>query len=86
MFQYFGVHFTILDLTAQDYLVRSAGGLPLPLILVVGSALLALWVHRLLLRERFETGVGQPRRVVILRSGTPDRRERTLTHDRPCVD
>jgi hypothetical protein len=49
MFAYFGVHFTVLDLTLQDYLVRSADGFILPLIIVVGTALLVLWIHRLLL-------------------------------------
>jgi hypothetical protein len=49
MFQYFGVHFTVLDLSVQDYLVRSADGLILPLVIVVGAALLALWMHHLLL-------------------------------------
>ena len=50
MFQHFGVHFSVLDLTAQDYLVRSADGLPLPMVAVLGVALLALWAHRLLAR------------------------------------
>ncbi len=49
-FEYFGVNFTVLDLTVQDYLIRSADGLIIPLIVVAGATLLALWVHQLLLR------------------------------------
>lgn len=49
-FEYFGVNFTVLDLTVQDYLIRSADGLIIPLIVVAGATLLALWVHQLLVR------------------------------------
>jgi hypothetical protein len=45
---YFGMHYTVLDLTAQDYLVRSADGFIVPLVMVVGTALVALWAHQLL--------------------------------------
>ena len=61
MFQYFGLHFTVLDLSVQDYLVRSADGLPLPMVAVLGVALLALWTHRLLARV---VPAGRLRRVV----------------------
>lgn len=50
-FRYFGVNFTVLDLTVQDYLVRSADGLFVPLTIAAAAALLALWAHRLLLRS-----------------------------------
>lgn len=46
-FRYLGVHFTVLDFTVQDYLIRSVDGLILPLIAVAGAALLALWIHQL---------------------------------------
>ena len=46
-FRYFGVQSTVLDLTVQDYLIRSVDGLIIPLIIVVGTALVALWIHRL---------------------------------------
>lgn len=46
-FRYFGVQSTVLDLTIQDYLIRSVDGLIIPLIIVVGAALVALWIHRL---------------------------------------
>lgn len=49
-FEYFGVNFTVLDLTVQDFLIRSADGLIVPLIVVAGGTLLALWVHQLLFR------------------------------------
>lgn len=49
LFRYLGVNFTVLDLTAQDYLIRSADGLFVPLTLVAALALLAIWIHRLLL-------------------------------------
>jgi hypothetical protein len=52
LFRYLGVNFTVLDLTAQDYLIRSADGLFVPLTLVAAVALLAIWVHRLLLGIR----------------------------------
>ncbi len=46
---YLGPQVTVLDLTVQDYLVSSVDGLILPLMVVAGAALLALWVHQLLL-------------------------------------
>jgi hypothetical protein len=50
MFAYFGVHFTVLDLTVPDFLVRSADGLPLPMATILAVALVVLWSHRLLVR------------------------------------
>jgi len=49
-FEYFGVNFTVLDLTVQDYLIRSVDGLIIPLIIIAGAILLVLWIHQLLLR------------------------------------
>jgi hypothetical protein len=46
-FRYFGVHFTVLDFTVQDYLIRSVDGLILPLIAAAGATLLALWIYQL---------------------------------------
>jgi hypothetical protein len=60
-FRYLGVHFTVLDLTVQDYLIRSVDGLILPMIIVAGATLVALWVHRLLL----ETLPARIRRIVL---------------------
>ncbi|MGH4010916.1 MAG: hypothetical protein ACRDTH_22625 [Pseudonocardiaceae bacterium] len=61
-FRYLGVHFTVLDLTVQDYLIRSVDGLIIPLIVVAGATLLALWAHQLLL-EALPAGT---RRIVQL--------------------
>jgi len=47
-FDHFGVNFTVMGLTAQDYLIRSADGLFMPLTVVAGVGLVGLWVHRLL--------------------------------------
>ena len=47
-FNYFGVNFTALDLTVSDYLIRSADGLIVPLLLVIFLVIIALWAHRLL--------------------------------------
>lgn len=49
---YLGPQVTVLDLTVQDYLVNSVDGLILPLMVVAGAVLLALWVHQLLLGAR----------------------------------
>jgi hypothetical protein len=50
LFDYFGVQQTVLDLTAQDYLVRSADGLIIPLVVVAIVAVVALWLHQVLTR------------------------------------
>lgn len=47
--RYLRVHFTVFDFTVQDYLVRSADGLFLPVTIAAAVALLSLWIHRLLL-------------------------------------
>lgn len=46
-FRYFGVNFTVLDLTVQDYLVRSADGLFVPLTFAAALGLSVIWTHRL---------------------------------------
>jgi hypothetical protein len=45
-FQYFGVNYTMMDLTLQDYLIRSADGLFVPLVALAALSLLSLWVYR----------------------------------------
>lgn len=45
-FQYFGVNDTVLDLTAQDYWLRSADSLFVPLAAIVGVCLLTVWIYR----------------------------------------
>jgi hypothetical protein len=57
-FRYFRVNYTVLDLTANDYLVRSADGLFVPLTEVALVGLVGLWLNRLL-TERLPPG---PRR------------------------
>lgn len=51
MFRYLGVNFTVLDLSFQDYLVRSADGLFVPLAVASGLALGFLWMHILITRS-----------------------------------
>ncbi|MEX5721479.1 hypothetical protein [Geodermatophilus maliterrae] len=46
-FGYFGVNFTVLDLTPTDFLVRSADGLFVPIAIAALCALVGLWAHRL---------------------------------------
>jgi hypothetical protein len=53
-FRYLRVNFTVLDLTANDYLIRSADGLFVPLTALAVAGLLALWVHRFVL-DRMST-------------------------------
>jgi hypothetical protein len=47
MFRYLDVNFTVLDLTFQDYLIRSADGLFVPLAVAAFVALVLLWAHGL---------------------------------------
>lgn len=44
----FGVDYTIFGLTTQDYLIRSADGLFVPLTVVASAGLAVLWGYRLL--------------------------------------
>lgn len=50
-FDYFGVNFTVMGLTTQDYLVRAADGLVLPLTVAGAAGLASVWGYRLL-RDR----------------------------------
>jgi hypothetical protein len=45
-FRYFGVNYTVFDLSTQDYLVRATDGMFVPLGLAAAVVLLTLWVHR----------------------------------------
>lgn len=44
----FGVHHSVLGLTASDYLIRSADGMFVPLTVLAAAGLAALWGYRLL--------------------------------------
>jgi hypothetical protein len=46
-FHYFGINHTVMGLTTQDYLIRSADGLFMPLTGLAAATLLSLWVYRL---------------------------------------
>jgi hypothetical protein len=54
-FHYFGVNFTVLDLSVQGYLVMSAASSIIPLIYAAGATLVALWLYQLPL-ERLSAG------------------------------
>jgi hypothetical protein len=45
-FRYFGVNYTVLGLSTQDYLLRSADGLFVPLTVLGAAALIGSWVFR----------------------------------------
>jgi hypothetical protein len=47
-FQYFRVNFTALDLTPQDFLIRSADGLFVPLTMLAAVVLVSVWGYRLM--------------------------------------
>jgi hypothetical protein len=46
-FRYFGVNYTVMDLTTQDFLLRSADALFVPVAAIVGLCLLVVWIYRL---------------------------------------
>jgi hypothetical protein len=50
-FRYLRVNFTVLDLTPNDYLIRSADGLFVPLTTVAVTGLLVLWGNRFVLER-----------------------------------
>lgn len=50
LFRYLGVQYSVLDLSAQDYLVRSADGMIPPLVVVAGATVIALWIREVLVR------------------------------------
>lgn len=69
-FQYFGVNFTALDLTTQDYLIRSADGLFVPVAVAAAVALLLVWLHRFLVRRALQREQANlPRAVAGLYAG-----------------
>jgi len=47
-YDYFGVNSTLLGLTTRDYVQRAVDGLFIPMMVVAGVGLLALWTHSLL--------------------------------------
>lgn len=69
LFRYLGVQYTVLDLTVQDYLIRSADGLFQPLTVVAVLTLAALWAHRLLLGSRSAATAPHLLRVVAAACG-----------------
>lgn len=66
MFRYLRVNFTVLDLSVQDYLIRSADGLFMPLTVAAGVTLLLLWAHGLVVRS-----VAKARRQAAARRSVP---------------
>jgi hypothetical protein len=66
LFRFLGVQYTVLDLSAQDYLVRSADGMIPPLVVVAGVTVIALWAHQALART-----VAQDVRRRLVRALTP---------------
>jgi hypothetical protein len=66
LFDHFGIPSTVFELTPQDYLVRSADGLFVPLALGAGTTLTVLWV-----REWVARVVPAPRRRRIARRTAP---------------
>ena len=52
---YFGVNSTLLGLTTRDYVQKAVDGLFIPMMVVAGVGLLALWAHSLL-RARLAEG------------------------------
>lgn len=46
--EWFGVHYSVLGLSAPDYLIRSADGMFVPLTVLAAAGLAALWGYRFL--------------------------------------
>jgi hypothetical protein len=65
-FRYLRVNFTVLDLTPNDYLIRSADGLFVPLTTAAVTGLLALWGNRFALQR-----LAPERRRAVLRIAVP---------------
>lgn len=63
-FDYFGVNWTLLGLTSQDYLLRSLDGLFVPMTVLACVALLVLWGHTAL-HSRLAAG-SRPRALRVL--------------------
>jgi hypothetical protein len=54
-YDYFGVNSTLLDLSTRDYVQKAVDGLFVPLLVLAGAGLLALWAYSLL-RARLALG------------------------------
>ncbi len=65
-FRYLRVNFTVLDLTPNDYLIRSADGLFVPLTTAAVTGLLVLWGNRFVLQR-----LTPERRRSVLRIAVP---------------
>ena len=65
-FTRFGVDYTLMGLTTEDYLVRSADGLFVPLVVVSAVGLAGLWTSRSLPATLTQRARGVPRRVVVV--------------------
>ncbi len=63
--QYFGLQYSVLDLSSQDYLVRSADGLVLPAVIAACVVLLALWGNQILTRA-LGSGARQKALLVVI--------------------
>lgn len=64
--RYLRVQFTVFDFSVQDYLVRSADGLFVPLTVAAVVAVFSFWIHRLI-----STNLPIPLRAQLLRVLTP---------------
>ena len=58
-YRHFGVNYTVLDVPTQGYLILSVSTAILPMALIAGTALLAVWLYQLPLNAL----TGTPRRV-----------------------
>lgn len=67
MFRYLRVNFTVLDLSFQDYLIRSADGLFVPIAAAGALVLVLLWAHGIAVRL-LATPV---RRAIVERAAPP---------------
>jgi hypothetical protein len=54
-YDYFGVNSTLLGLSTRDYVQKAVDGLFIPMLVLAGAGLLALWTHSLL-RARMALG------------------------------
>jgi hypothetical protein len=68
-FRFYGVNFTVLDLTLNDYLVSGADGLWVPLAAACVLTLLLVWLHRMLLSRLPAEGRTRALRVLIPAAG-----------------
>jgi len=64
-FSRFGVDYTLMGLTTEDYLVRSADGLFVPLVVISAAGLAVLWIGRRLPVSLLQRAHRVPRRIVV---------------------